>query len=131
MLASSYPLLDIFVSIIEFFLLFLWIFLLVNVIFDIFRSHDLKGWHKALWLLFIIVLPLLGVLIYLIARGGSMHERSVQQARRRDEAFRDYVRQTAGDGRTNVEELERLSQLHDRGVLSDEEFQREKAKLLS
>lgn len=130
MLASSYPLLDIFVSIIEFFVLFLWIFLVVNIVFDLFRSHDLKGWHKAVWLLFIIFLPLFGVLFYLIFRGGGMHERAVQQAQRQDRAFRDYVRGAAG-GSSNVAELERLAQLREQGTLSEEEFQREKQKLLA
>ncbi len=128
-ISTNYPLLDIFVSIVEFFVLFLWIFLLVNIIFDLFRSHDLKGWHKALWLLFIILLPFLGVLVYLIVRGGGMHQRSVEQARRSEEAFRDYVRQAAG-GQSGVDELARLTQLREKGALSDAEFEQAKAKLL-
>jgi hypothetical protein len=129
MLFTTYPLLDIFVSIIEFFLLFLWIFLLVTIIFDLFRSHDLKGWHKAVWLLFIVVLPFLGVLVYLIVRGGGMHERQTQRAQQQEEAFRAYVRQASGTS-SNVTELERLTKLRDQGALTEDEFQREKAKLV-
>lgn len=132
LLASSYPLLDIFVSIIEFFILFLWIFLLINVLIDLFRSRDLKGWHKALWLVGLIILPFLGVLAYLIVRGGSMHERSMQQAKQQDEAMREYVRQAAGTpGSSSADQLARLADLRDKGALTQEEFDREKAKVLS
>jgi Phospholipase_D-nuclease N-terminal len=91
MLASSYPLLDVFISMIWFFVFVLWIWLLISIVFDIFRSHDMGGLAKALWLLFILVLPFLGVLIYLIVRGGNMHERSVARARSQEEALRTYV----------------------------------------
>ncbi len=129
MLASSYPLLDIFYSMIWFFVFVLWIWLLINIVFDIFRSHDMGGLAKALWLLFIIVLPFLGVLVYLIVRGGQMHERSVASARSQDQALRDYVRQTAGGGST-ASELETLAKLHDAGKLSDDDFEKAKAKVL-
>ena len=95
---QQYPLADIFLSIIEFFLLFVWIFLLITVFFDLFRSHDLKGWAKAIWVIVLILFPFLGVLIYLIARGGGMHERQAQQAKQQDEAFRSYVQQAAREG---------------------------------
>ena len=130
MLASSYPLLDIFLSILYFFLLFIWIYLLVVVVFDIFRSHDLSGWAKAGWVLFIVILPLLGVLFYLIFRGGSMHERAAQAAQAQDKAFRQYVQQTAASGSV-AEEITKLSQLRDQGVLTPEEFEAQKAKLLA
>ena len=90
----SYPLLDIFWTILEFFLWLVWIWVFVMVIFDIFRSHDLSGWAKALWVLFVAIIPLIGVLVYLIVRGGSMHERQGGR-RRQDEAFRSYVQQAA------------------------------------
>ncbi len=132
MLASSYPLLDIFLSMLYFFLLFVWIYLLVIVVFDIFRSHDLSGWGKAGWVFFVIILPLLGVLFYLILRGGKMHERAAQQAESRDKAFRQYVQETAGSSGGGVaEEITKLSQLRDQGVLSADEFEAQKAKLLS
>ena len=85
---SSYPLLNVFWSIFIFFLWVIWIWILIMVFIDIFRSHDLSGWAKALWFLFVLFIPLIGVLVYLIARGGSMHERAAQQARRQDEETR-------------------------------------------
>jgi hypothetical protein len=130
MLASSYPLLDIFLSMLYFFLLFVWIYLLVVVVFDIFRSHDLSGWAKALWVIFIIILPLLGVLFYLIFRGGSMHERAAQQAQQQNQAFQQYVRETAGSGDV-ADQISKLATLRDNGTLTNEEFEAEKAKLLS
>ena len=78
--AYTYPLLNIFWTMLELFLLFVWIWLLISVFADIFRSHDLGGGAKALWVIFVIILPFLGVFVYLIARGGSMHERSAKQA---------------------------------------------------
>jgi hypothetical protein len=130
MLASSYPLLDVFLSLLYFFLLFVWIYLLVVVIFDIFRSHDLSGWGKAGWVLFILIIPLLGVLFYLIFRGGSMHERAARAAQDQQKAFQQYVQETASSGGV-AEELTKLSQLRDQGVLTPEEFETQKAKLLS
>ncbi len=128
MLASSYPLLDVFFSMIWFFVFVLWIWLLISIVFDIFRSHDMGGLAKALWLLFIIVLPFLGVLVYLIARGGQMHERTQASARSQEESLRAYVRQTAGG--STASELETLARLHDAGKLSDADFERAKAKVL-
>lgn len=130
MLASNYPLLDVFLSVLYFFLLFVWIYLLVMVIFDVFRSHDLGGLAKALWVLFIIILPLLGVLLYLIVRGGKMHEHSVQAAQQQEKAFRQYVQQTAGPS-SPADELTKLGQLRDQGVITQEEFDRQKERILS
>jgi hypothetical protein len=130
MLGSSYPLLNAFWTILYVFLFVLWIFVLFEVIWDIFRSHDLGGWGKAGWLLFIIVLPLLGVLVYLIARGGSMHEREGRLARAQDRALQSYLREVAGS--TSVaDELAKLSDLKAKGVISDVEFDQVKAKLLA
>ena len=114
----------------EFFVFFLWIWLLIVIFSDIFRSHDMGGVAKALWVLFVIILPFLGVLIYLIARGGSMHERAVAQAQRQQKAFDSYVRETAV-GSSNVDQLAKLADLKDKGVLSDAEFEAQKAKLLT
>jgi len=128
---SNYPLLDLFLSIVYFFLWVLWIMLLFWIITDIFRSRDLSGWAKAGWTLGVILVPLFGVLVYLIVRGDSMHERQVREARAQDEAFRSYVRETAGtNGNSRSDELSTLASLHDRGVLSDEEFQRAKTSVL-
>jgi ABC-type multidrug transport system fused ATPase/permease subunit len=131
MLAYTYPLLSIFWTMLEFFLFFLWIYLLIVIFADIFRSHDMGGGAKALWVLFVIILPFLGVLIYLIARGGSMHERAEKQAELAQKQFNDYVKQTAGAGSSSADQLAKLADLKDKGVLSDAEFQAEKAKLLS
>ncbi len=99
MLATyNYPLLDILWTMIEFFLFFLWIWLLIVIFSDIFRSHDMGGLAKALWVIFVIILPFIGVLIYLIARGGSMHERAAAQAAQQQKAFDTYVKQAAGVG---------------------------------
>ncbi len=130
MAASTYPLLDIFWTMLEIFLFVIWIWLLIAVFSDIFRSHDLGGGAKALWFIFVLVIPLLGVLLYLIARGGSMHERAVAQAQRQQQAFDTYVRQTAG-GSSNVDELAKLADLKAKGALSDTEFEAQKAKLLA
>ncbi|MFY9783601.1 MAG: PLD nuclease N-terminal domain-containing protein [Acidimicrobiales bacterium] len=95
MLASNYPLLDVFVSTLYFVLLIFWIILVFHIVFDIFRSHDLSGPAKALWLIFMFVLPLIGTLVYVVVRGGSMHERSLQAAQMQQKAFEDYIRKVA------------------------------------
>ena len=132
MLASSYPILDIFLTTLYFFLFIIWIWLLFMVFIDIFRSHDMGGWAKALWVIFIIVLPYLGVLVYLIARGGKMHERAAQQAAQQQQAFDQYVKQTAGTpGETTADQLHKLADLKSQGVLTDAEFETQKAKILA
>ena len=135
--STNYPVLSIFWSILEFFLWVIWIWILIMIFIDIFRSHDLSGWAKALWFLFVLLIPLIGVLVYLIVRGGSMHERSVRQAQSDADAFyASYGRHAApggtdgGDGST-ADQLAKLADLRDRGVLSQEEFEREKAKVLA
>ena len=125
----SYPLLDVFLTMMWFFLWILWIFLLVRIVMDIFRSHDLGGWGKAGWLIFVVVLPFLGVLVYLIARGRKMTDREVRQARAQDEAFRAYVRQTAHETGA-ADELTKLADLRDRGVISQAEFEQGKERVL-
>ena len=130
MLAYNYPLLSIFWTMLEFFLFFLWIWLLIVIFADIFRSHDMGGLAKALWVIFVIILPFLGVLIYLIARGGSMQERAAAQAQRQQQAFDSYVKETAGSS-GSADELAKLAELKAKGVLTDAEFEAQKAKLLS
>jgi len=126
----SYPLLGAFWTILEVFLWVLWIWILIYVFIDIFRSHDLSGWAKALWFLFVLFIPLIGVLVYLIARGGKMQERAMRDARQQDQEFRAYVQDAAGS-QTPADQLAKLADLRDRGVISAEEFEREKAKVLS
>jgi ABC-type multidrug transport system fused ATPase/permease subunit len=127
---SSYPLLSVFWSMVEFFLFVIWIWILIMVFIDIFRSRDMGGFAKALWFLFVLFIPLLGVLVYLIARGGSMHERAARQAQQQDQEFRAYVQEAAGS-QSSADQLAKLADLRDRGVISAEEFEREKAKILS
>lgn len=130
---DDYPLLNLFWTTLWFFLFIAWIFLLFSLIADIFRSRDLGGWAKALWVLFIVILPLLGALVYLIARGSSMHERTAQEYEEREKAFRGYVRETAGTagGASVADEVSKLARLRDSGELTTEEFEAQKAKLLS
>jgi membrane protein implicated in regulation of membrane protease activity len=127
----SYPLLGAFWTIFEIFLWVIWFWILITVFIDIFRSHDLSGLAKALWFIFVLFIPLIGVLVYLIARGGSMHERSVREQRRADQEFRSYVKDAAGSGATPADQLAKLADLRDRGVITAEEFDREKAKVLA
>jgi uncharacterized membrane protein YcjF (UPF0283 family) len=132
MLASSYPVLDAFLTMLYFFLFIIWIWLLIMVFMDVFRSHDMSGWAKALWVIFIIILPFLGVFVYLIARGGSMHDRAAAQAAQQQKAFDQYVKQAAGTpGETSADQLHKLADLKSQGVLTDAEFEAQKAKILA
>jgi membrane protein implicated in regulation of membrane protease activity len=126
----SYPLLGAFWTILEIFLWVLWIWVLIYVFIDIFRSHDLSGWARALWFLFVLFIPLIGVLVYLIARGDKMHERAVRQVQEQDQEARQYIREAAGSG-TPADQLTKLADLRDRGVITADEFEREKAKILA
>jgi hypothetical protein len=130
MLASSYPLLDIFWTMLEIFAFIVYFWLLIAIFSDIFRSHDIGGVHKTLWLLAILFLPLFGILLYLIVRGGSMHERAAKQAAMQQEAFDAYVKEAAGSGGGSAEELAKLADLKEKGVITDAEFSAQKAKIL-
>ena len=125
----SYPLLGAFWTIFEIFLWIIWFWILITVFIDIFRSHDLSGGAKALWFLFVLFIPLIGVVVYLIARGGKMHEHGVQAARQQDEAARSYIQQVAGSN--SADELAKLADLRDRGVITAQEFEQQKAKILA
>jgi Short C-terminal domain/Phospholipase_D-nuclease N-terminal len=117
-------------SIFWFMILFAWIGLLFRIFGDLFGDHELSGWGKALWTVFLIFLPWLGALVYLIARGRSMNERALARAKRSEQAFSQYVRETAGASTSTADELAKLAELRDRGTISDEEFRHAKAKLL-
>ena len=121
---------QVFWSMLWFFCFFIWIWLLIRVFADIFRSHDMGGFAKALWSIFVILVPFLGVFIYLIARGHHMAERDMADAQSREQAFQSYVKDVAGSTGT-AEELTKLADLKDRGVISDAEFQQQKAKILA
>ena len=132
MLASSYPVLDAFLTMLYFFLFIIWIWLLITVFVDIFRSHDIGGLAKALWVIFIIILPFLGVFVYLIARGGKMQERAAAQAAEQQKAFDAYVKQAAGASGGDVpDQLSKLADLKAKGVITDAEFEAQKSKLLA
>ncbi|MBB1245685.1 SHOCT domain-containing protein [Streptomyces durbertensis] len=131
-LAYDFPLLSAFWAILWFFLWILWIILLFRVIADVFRDDDLSGWAKAGWLAFTVLLPFLGVFVYVIARGKGMGRRETARVHAQQEAFDTYVRQTAAGGaRSSVDELHRLSELRSRGDITEEEFVRAKELVLS
>ena len=132
MLGYDYPLLGVFWTMLWFFLFIVWIWLLIIVFADIFRSHDLGGFAKALWVIFVIILPFLGVFIYLIARGGKMQEHADQQAKDQDQAMRSYIQDVnASSGGGTADQLAKLNDLKNQGVLTDAEFEAQKAKLLT
>jgi hypothetical protein len=122
---------QVFWSMLWFFMFFIWIWLLITVFADIFRSHDIGGFAKTLWVLFVIIVPYLGVFVYLIARGHKMHEHAVEAAEAQNAAARAYIQQAAGTSGSPAEELSRLADLKEKGVISDEEFQKLKAKALA
>ena len=126
----SYPMLGAFWTIFMIFLWVIWFWVLITIFIDLFRSHDLSGWVKALWFIFILILPLIGVLVYLIARGGKMHERQVRDAKVQERELRQYVQEAAGS-QSSADQLAKLADLRDRGVITAEEFDREKAKILA
>jgi len=129
---SSYPLLNVFWTMFEFFLFVVWFWILITVFIDIFRSRDLSGGAKALWFLFVLFIPVFGVLAYLVVRGGSMHERSARMSRQQDEEFRAVVEAGAPESPgSTADQLATLADLRDRGVISAGEFEREKAKVLA
>jgi hypothetical protein len=129
MLLAEFGTGQVFWSMLWFFLFFIWIWMLMAMFADIFRSSDLSGWGKALWCIFIIVAPFLGVLVYLIARGSKMQERALHDAADREAAFRGYVQDVAASsGGGTADELAKLADLRDRGVISEAEFQQAKAK---
>ena len=115
-----------------FFLFFIWIWILITVFADIFRSNDLGGWGKALWIIFVIVLPYLGVFVYLIARGHKMQERQIEAARAQADAQRQYIQSVAGSGggTSSADEIARLADLREKGAITEDEFQSLKAKAI-
>jgi hypothetical protein len=119
-------------SMIWFFLFFIWIYLLITIFGDIFRSSDLSGWSKALWSIFIIFLPYLGVFVYLIARGHKMTEHQLEAAQAQDAAMRSYVQNVASTSSGGAaDEIAKLAALRDQGVIDEAEFQRAKGNALS
>jgi hypothetical protein len=127
----SYPVLGVFWTIFIIFLWVIWFWILITVFIDIFRSRDLSGWGKALWFIFVLLIPLIGVLVYLIARGGKMHQHQEQDAQLQEQEFRSYVQEAAGSQTSSADQLTKLAGLRDQGVITAQEFDREKAKILA
>lgn len=130
MLAADYPFLDVFWTILVFFVWVAWFILLFRVIADIFRRHDIGGGGKVLWLVFVIILPFLGVFIYLIANNTEMMQRDIQRAEAEQRQMDDYIRSTAGSGGAAAE-IDKAKQLLDSGAISQAEFDTIKAKALA
>jgi hypothetical protein len=128
LLATDYPFLNILWTMIIFFAWVAWLWIVITVFIDLFRRHDIGGWHKAAWVVFVIVLPFLGVLIYLIAQHDGMRERSMKQAEAQKAAFDHYVRETAGG---SAAEIAKAKELLDAGTISQAEFDALKAKALT
>ena len=131
LIASEWGAGQVFWSMMWFFLWFIWIWLLIIVFSDIFRSHDLGGWAKALWTIFVIVVPYFGVFVYLIARGHKMSEHAAQAAQQQDAQFRQYVQETAGTGTSAADQLSKLADLKASGAIDDAEYAKLKAKVLA
>ena len=129
--ASSYPFLDILWTTLIFFAWVIFIWIAITVLIDVFRRRDLSGWGKAAWTIFIVLIPWIGVLVYLIVNHTGMAERRYREAATAQAQFDDYVRQTAGGSGDTASQLQKLADLKSQGVLSDAEFEAQKAKLLA
>ncbi len=127
----SYPLLNVFWTIFEIFLMIIWFWILISVFIDIFRSRDLSGAAKAVWFLFVLLIPLIGVVVYLIVRGGEMHERTAQVVQAQEAAYDGHLAQNGTPSSSTADQLAKLADLHDRNVISDQEFAQEKAKVMA
>jgi uncharacterized membrane protein YcjF (UPF0283 family) len=128
LIAADYPFLEILWTMIIFFAWVAWIWIVITVFVDIFRRHDIGGWGKAGWVVFVIVLPFLGVLIYLIAQHDGMRDRALEQAKSQQAAMDEYVRETAGGSAT---EIAKAKELLDSGAITQEEYDAIKAKAIA
>jgi hypothetical protein len=127
-IAADYPFLDVFWTIIIFFFWVIWIWIVITVLVDVFRRHDIGGFAKALWVIFVVIVPWLGVLIYLVVEHEGMRDRSMQQAQAQKAALDDYVRGAAGG---SADEIAKAKELLDSGAITQQEFDALKAKALS
>jgi hypothetical protein len=128
LIAADYPFIDVLWTMIVFFAWLAWIWIAITCFMDIFRRHDIGGWHKAIWVVFIIVLPFLGVLVYLIAQHDGLRDRNLKQAQDQQAAFDKYVKETAGG---SAGEIAKAKELLDAGTITQEEFDAIKAKALA
>ncbi len=126
---ASYNLGDALLTVLSIFFIVIWIWILITVLIDLFRDHELSGWWKAVWVFFLVFLPVITVLIYLIARGGGMRERAIAEQRHMRAASDEYIRSVAGS--SPVDQLHRLDELRARGAISQAEFEQLKARVLS
>ena len=131
MIAASFGAGQVAYSILWFFLFFVEIWLMISIFIDIFRSHDLKGWAKAAWVIFVIIFPIIGILAYLIFRGDKMRAHQVQAVTDQEAMFRHYAQHASGGHRSKTEELARLAELRDRGDISADEYQQLKSEILN
>ena len=130
-LASDYPFFDVFWTIVIFFVWVAWLMILFRIFADVFRRHDISGWAKAAWCVFVIFLPFLGVLVYLIAEGKNMADRRAEEVRGQQAQFDDYVKTVAADGGGAAAEIEKAKQLLDSGAITQTEFDQLKTKALA
>ena len=130
MIAATFGTGQVVYSILWFFLFFIEIWLMVSIFIDIFRSHDLKGWAKALWVLLVLVLPLVGILAYFVFRGDKMRAHQVQAQQQQEQSIRDYVQHVAGTARSPADQLSRLADLKRDGVITEDEFQQLKTRVM-
>lgn len=130
MLIADYGLGEALLTVLSIFFLVIFIWILITILSDLFRDHELSGWAKAVWVLFLVVIPFITALVYLIARGEGMRDRTIKAQAEARQHFDSYIRETAG-GSSSVDELAKLSELKEKGAISDEEFARAKEKLLT
>jgi ABC-type multidrug transport system fused ATPase/permease subunit len=126
---ADYSLGDALLTVLSIFFVVIWIWILITVLIDLFRDHELSGWLKAVWVFFLVFLPVITVLIYLIARGGGMRDRAIAEQKHMQQAQQEYIRSVAGS--SPVDELHRLDELRARGAISQEEFERLKVRVLA
>jgi hypothetical protein len=129
MIGSTFGTGQVLLSMLYFFLFFLWIWLAIMIFSDIFRSRDLSGWGKALWSIFVIILPFIGIFTYLIARGSKMQQHAVDDAKAQDAMMRSYIRDVVATPQTDADQIATLTSLRDQGIIDNDEFQRMKARV--
>jgi len=130
MIATTWDVGQVAYSLLWFFLFFVEIWLAISIFIDIFRSHDLKGWAKAAWIIFVFVLPLIGILAYLIFRGDKMRAHQIQASQDYETFTRSYLQQGLGGGHSAADEISKLVELKDKGILTDAEFEQLKGRVI-
>ncbi|MEI6446349.1 MAG: SHOCT domain-containing protein [Actinomycetes bacterium] len=127
-IASTFGLPEAMIVVLQIFLFVIWFWILITIISDLFRDHEASGWTKAFWIIFLILLPFLGALIYLIVRGKGMRDRAIAEQAEVQKQMNQYIRETAAAG-SPADELQKLVELKEKGAISEEEFQSMKAKI--